>query len=551
MISANQNFKKPADAGWEKILKDVLSIVIIWAVLFLLEKIAMLYISIHYHYRADGNRIEKSKRTRGALAMLYEASTSVYPAFREPFGIEDAIIHDMTGSGKGAGALLGKINSAGSKVMNGVENFLNPNEKSHWFKSASTYSIVDRALEHQKSSAALAKRIWMSLVPEGRNALTVHDIIEVLGPHRKLDAENSFKVIDENQNGDVTLDEIVLTVLETGNTRHSVYQGMTDINRAINTLDWICVVLTAMTVTIYAGRLAVVSRKPPDHGFRGILANFILVVRYVPALKTMKDAAGFAALGLTWGLGRSVYEFINGCIFIFFKHAYDVGDRIEIYNPQASIVTSVVVTRISILFTVFRRVDNGKDLQMSNDRLNLKRIENVTRSGANREELSIFVDFNTTFTDIKYLKSELEAFLCSKENSREYQPGCEIRVASIHEMNKLELRCSFTHKSNWSNEELRRARSSKFMCALVAAIRKIPIVKPGSLPVPTKVSVMEDAMEEMAYDNLTLIPVTADNTSKGTSSNVSGALVDSWIGHEPTGLRRRPERIPTAVFYGR
>ena len=265
----------------------------------------------------------------------------------------------------------------------------------------------------------------------------------------------------------------------------------------------------------------------------------------------MKDAAGFAALGLTWGLGRSVYEFINGCIFIFFKHAYDIGDRIEIYNPQASLVTSVVVTRISILFTVFRRVDNGKDLQMSNDRLNLKRIENVTRSGANREELSIFVDFNTTFTDIQYLKMELEAFLSSKENSRDYQPGCEIRVASIHEMNKLELKCSFVHKSNWSNEELRRARSSKFMCALVAAIRKIPIVKPGSLPIPVKVPVMEDAMEEMAYDNLTLIPVTSDNTSQGTLSNASGAQINSWVGHGTTGLRRRPEQIPSAVFYGR
>lgn len=230
--------------------------------MFLLEKIAMLYISIHYHYRADGNRIDKSKRTRGALAMLYEASVSVYPTFREPFHTEDAIIHDMTGSGKGAGALFGKMGSVGSKVMNGVENFFNPNEKSHWFKSASTYSIVDRALEHQKSSAALAKRIWMSLVPEGRNVLTVHDIIEVLGPHRKADAENSFKVIDENQNGDVTLNEIVLTVLETGNMRHSVYQGMTDINRAINTLDWICVVLTAMTVTVYAGRFTVICRKP-------------------------------------------------------------------------------------------------------------------------------------------------------------------------------------------------------------------------------------------------------------------------------------------------
>jgi ribosomal protein L18 len=39
---------------------------------------------------------------------------------------------------------------------------------------------------------------------------------------------------------------------------------------------------------------------------------------------------------------------------------------------------------------------------------------------------------------------------------------------------------SFTHKSNWSNERLRASRSSKFMCALVATARKIPLYKPDA-----------------------------------------------------------------------
>jgi hypothetical protein len=46
-------------------------------------------------------------------------------------------------------------------------------------------------------------------------------------------------------------------------------------------------------------------------------------------------------------------------------------------------------------------------------------------------------------------------------------------------MSKLQLKIEIKHKSNWSNETLRAARRSKFMCALVAALRAVPIYAPG------------------------------------------------------------------------
>jgi len=149
-----------------------------------------------------------------------------------------------------------------------------------------------------------------------------------------------------------------------------------------------------------------------------------------------------------------------------------------------TVSVSANVTRISVLYTVFKRIDNGKDLQISNDRLNLKRIENVTRSGPNKEAMSIFVDFNTTFTDIQYLKQDLQNFVSHRANSRDYLPTITVRPVNIYEMNKMELKVVFTHKSNWSNEAVRGARSSKFLCALLAAVRKIPIGRPGASDLP-------------------------------------------------------------------
>jgi hypothetical protein len=96
-----------------------------------------------------------------------------------------------------------------------------------------------------------------------------------------------------------------------------------------------------------------------------------------------------------------------------------------------------------------------------------------------REQVSIFVSFDTSFEDINTLKQEMLAFLRDPMNSRDFHPDLEIEVVSIAEMNKLELRCDIRHKSNWSNESLRASRRSKFMCALVLALRKIPINPPG------------------------------------------------------------------------
>jgi sRNA-binding protein len=116
---------------------------------------------------------------------------------------------------------------------------------------------------------------------------------------------------------------------------------------------------------------------------------------------------------------------------------------------------------------------------MSNERLNKKRIENVSKSGLGREQIDLGIDFDTSFKDIQYLRTEISDFLSRKENSRDFRPYLEIRVNSIQDMQKIQIQCSFWHKSNWSNEQLRAARSSKFLCELIRAVRKIPISKPG------------------------------------------------------------------------
>jgi hypothetical protein len=95
------------------------------------------------------------------------------------------------------------------------------------------------------------------------------------------------------------------------------------------------------------------------------------------------------------------------------------------------------------------------------------------------EQITLDVSFDTTFDDIQILKSQINNFVSDKDNNRDFLPDTDVEVLGTSDMSKLQLKIEIKHKSNWSNEMLRASRRSKFMCALVAALRAVPIYPPG------------------------------------------------------------------------
>lgn len=191
------------------------------------------------------------------------------------------------------------------------------------------------------------------------------------------------------------------------------------------------------------------------------------------SLTTTLATAGTALLSLSFVFATTTQEVLGSCIFLFVKHPFDVLDRVDVGDDQ------LVVKHISLLFTVFKHVNTHKLTQVPNIVLNSMWIQNVSRSDAMREQLSIYIDFGTTLEDVQLLRNEMQAFVTDKENSRDFQPDIDVEIAGIASMDKMELKVEIRHKSNWSNETVRAARRSKFMCALVLALRKIPINGPG------------------------------------------------------------------------
>ena len=148
---------------------------------------------------------------------------------------------------------------------------------------------------------------------------------------------------------------------------------------------------------------------------------------------------------MSFVFATTAQEVLGSCIFLFVKHPFDVGDRVDIADEQ------LVVERISLLFTVFKRIATHKTTQVPNIVLNTVWIDNVSRSKAMREQLLMYISFDTTLEDIQLLKNEMQQFVLHKDNSRDFQPEIDVEVTGIAAMDKMELRVEIKHKVSRSS----------------------------------------------------------------------------------------------------
>ncbi|KAK4130290.1 hypothetical protein BT67DRAFT_452519 [Trichocladium antarcticum] len=454
-----------ANRNWAHVIVRILLSLFLSSAVLLGEKSLVQIISISYHQRSFANRIQDSKREIHLLGLMYEASRTLFPMYCPEFAEEDYIINDsldiMLTRGKGpkktgiTGApmrLVGDVGRLGDRITSVFGNIASEITGKQVFNPHSAHSVVVEALEKVRSSEAMARRIWMSFVVEGQDALSRDDIIEVMGPAHRDEAEECFDAIDADQNGDISLDEMVRKVVEVGKERKAIGNSMKDISQALAVFDKVLLFVVLIVVIII------------------FLAVFQST--FIATLTT----AGTTLLSLSFVFAVTTQEFLGSCIFLFVKHPYDVGDRVDVTGPEKE---QLIVEKISLLYTVFTRIDKMQVVQVPNIILNNLWIENVTRSKAMKEVIDVNVAFDTSFEDIELLRTEMENFIRSPENSRDFQPDIAIGVGGVGDCDKLTLKIAIKHKSNWHNDAVRATRRSKFMCALTLALRRVPINGPG------------------------------------------------------------------------
>jgi small-conductance mechanosensitive channel len=217
-------------------------------------------------------------------------------------------------------------------------------------------------------------------------------------------------------------------VNEISKERKSLARSMKDVDSAIEKLDDVLVIIVF------------------------IIAVFIVISFLNQNFATTLATAGTALLSLSFIFAVTCQEVLASILFLFNKHPFDVGDRVDINGA------SYVVKELSLLFTVLKRLD-GTIVQVNNAILNTAWINNIRRSNTMSEVIQLSVDFGTSFSKIQSLRREMLAFVAA--NSRDYAKELEIEIKDAKGLDKLLLQVVIKHKSNWQNDALRAHRRNK------------------------------------------------------------------------------------------
>ncbi len=262
-----------SEVVWVITLKKVLGSLLVSSGVYLGEKAIVQLISITYHQRSFANRITDSKREVRLLSLMYDASRALFPMYSPEFEEEDIIINDsidmLIGKKKRKGharkgsvsamALIaeagGKVGRLGGKVTSAFGHVASEITGKQVFNPNSAHSIVVEALEKTRTSEALARRIWMSFVVEGKDSLYVEDIIEVLGQGHREEAEECFAAVDEDGNGDISLDEMIRKVVDVGKERKAITHSMQDIGQALTVFDSILMFVVVLIIVFVFRKL--------------------------------------------------------------------------------------------------------------------------------------------------------------------------------------------------------------------------------------------------------------------------------------------------------
>lgn len=432
---------------WTETFKRVLLATIPVAGVFLVEKIIVNWVAINYHETQFASKIAEATRWVNLVTELYVTSLTLYPDSCNEFKILDDRIH---------GDLPDDDDSHGfshyfRKVVHARADHTDDIFMRYGRRPDSDALVVIGALHDERSTQALAQRIWQSLAQAGAEDLYIEDIVRVLGNRRQKEAEALFLRLDFNRNGAVSLPEMTGMLVDIGHQRTAIQKSVTDVTSAIQSLNGILnVVALVGAALIYAAFFAT-----------GFTRNFMAITT--------------AVLSLSFAFASTVQEFAASFVFLFLKHPYDVGDRCEI----GDIEVEMVVEEIRLLHTVFRQVTDNRLMQIPNSVSGTLRIRNISRSREMRERIKIEVNARTSTDQLEQLEQELRAFVRTPTSRRDYRPDVNVNIVDIGDFTSLQLVVVYGHKANWSSDSLRLKRRNRFMAEILSALRRVAIQAPG------------------------------------------------------------------------
>ncbi|KAH9940505.1 Mechanosensitive ion channel-domain-containing protein [Epithele typhae] len=452
LINARQETDSTSQQKFIDTVSKLLFALMLSAALLFGEKLSIQWIAGKFHERSYAERIADQKFAVRSLVTLYAHSTDI--PWRADT-LKDGDNADRSANGKRKTLNPQRLFKKALKGVRGVAtttttvlgNVASEIAGTSVLQPDSPQAKVKTALESANKSRLLARRLFYSFARPGSDKMFVEDILRFFATYDE--AEQAYSIFDKDMNGDVSRDEIEMACMEIHREQLSIEHSMRDLDSAVGRLDNILMSLYAIAVAL------------------------IFAVSLEASVATLLSSAGTLVLGLSWLIGGSLAEVLTSIIFLFIKHPYDVGDRVEIDK------ITYTVKEIRLLSTIFLDI-NGCLVQAPNTVLNAQPIHNMRRSPQMSEPFEFDVSYGTTFEQIERLRAVMLSFV--KAERRDYLPIFDVYVIDMPAQEKLTLKADIKYKSNWQQGTLRAQRRNKWICALKASLEKLHIYGPAGPP---------------------------------------------------------------------
>ncbi|KAF3920763.1 hypothetical protein ABW20_dc0102829 [Dactylellina cionopaga] len=420
----------PSSVEWRTPTHQVLAGLLVTSVIYLAKSVIIQIVYIRYRQAQLADKVSRNKESIELLTKLYAKSRQIYPDGTNdpPLYADDVVLAEA-------------ITFAVSHLKFDSPN---PQEWSRWSEASAR---VIWALEHPKTACpSLAKRIWNTFTAAGQTCL----LPENLEPHFTSEPDfvtRAFAILDQDDNGDISLKEMISSVAEIARERKDLYSGWSDSQDIVASFSILCnVVVAGLSVLVF-----------------------------LAFLTSIKNTFGYAATvlaSLGFAFNGTITELFGAIIFIFVKHPFDVGDCINLDKEE------YIVEHISLLYTQVRNVSNSKYGHFPNSVLNSKMVENVSRSKAMHEVFTIAVSSDTTVDEIDTLRDELSKFIV--ENNRDFyskEGDLTVEVCGFA-LEKVDIRVQVRYKGNYADGKRIKRRAMLFK-ELMGLTKLIPIFGPG------------------------------------------------------------------------
>jgi small-conductance mechanosensitive channel len=436
--------------SWQKTMNKVLVAFLVGFSLNLVEKVILQLIAISFHLRTYQDRIELNKFQIGSLAKLYKYS-------KEKIAMDDSEFEgEKAPSGARTPGQL--VTEAQKNIKEGITKFGDIAGKvagdftgRQVTSSGHPSQVTLQLIGSTGGAQVLARRLYRTFARPETETVHSDDLKNAFESDEEADA--AFSMFDKDMNGDISMEELEAVCVEIGRERKSITASLKDLDSVVSKLDDVFMfIVLVITIIVF---ISLISTSAA-----GVLTS-----------------AGSTLLALSWLFSATAQEFLQSCIFVFVKHPYDVGDRVQIYGNSGDLGRGddYFVKEIALFYTEFKKMQ-GHVVQAPNSYLNTLFILNHRRSGALAEAVPIIIKFGTTLEQIDNLRQCLLEFVTAEK--REYQTNILTELRAVQEVHWLELNVVFFYKSNWQNELLRLQRRNKFICALTVAIQECGIEGP-------------------------------------------------------------------------